>query len=311
MRFHEINPFIRFAERFPYHSPGRRVRVADCRIFYILEGSGQINTADSRYPLLTGSLFFCRENSVYSFSAEEITLISLNFDLRWSETAAVTFFPPRPADPSRDGSPGDDSQPDGSAKGGSPSDSAPPDGSPQDSSPPDVITDGGENFLNSCLHRENGEPYLPALEEILAEFSEKNSFFREKSGSILKGLLTDLARDVPSPSGRSSDVLRRTVSYIREHYREPLDNRQLAAWAGYHEYHLNRLFLRYTGKSLHQYILSCRLNEAKRLLLSTSLPLSEIAERTGFCSGAHFSSCFKKENGISPRQYRSQFRGSI
>lgn len=299
MRIYEINPLIRFAEQFTYHSFGCCVRVTDCRIFYILKGTGEIDMEHRQYPLLPGSFFFCRENSVYTIFAKELSLISLNFDLRWSETASLHVFPPCPVSRMSDG------REEPQAVSNTQTDPQTTARTAEDSPDCDM------NFPFSHIYLKNGELCLPALQNILSEFSERKSYFREKAGAVLKELLTELVRIATLPANHSSDALQKTIAYIQEHYREPIRNCQLAAAAGYHEYHLNRLFLSHTGQSLHHYILTQRLDAAKRLLITTELPLSEIAEQVGFHSGAHFSSCFKKTNGIAPSQYRSQFKISI
>lgn len=309
MEFKDINPLIRFAQRFTYHSPGRCVRVEDCRIFYILAGDGRISIGGLEYRLVPGTLFFCRENSVYTILAEEITLIALNFDLCWTGQGSFQALPPRPVPsscsvlppcPASSPCPGEDNA------------ESKPIPSPVPESSADSRTgccDGG--FPASHAYIQNGETYLSSLNEILSEFSIRKNYYREKAGGILKIVLTDLFRSDISSTGHSSNALSEVITYVNTHYREDLSNKQLASMAGYHEYHLNRLFLRYTGQTVHQYILSRRLEEAKRLLIATNLPLSEIAELTGFNSCSHFSAYFKKANGISPNQCRSQFQNSI
>ena len=83
-----------------------------------------------------------------------------------------------------------------------------------------------------------------------------------------------------------------------ENYFAELTNKKLAALVGYHEFHLNRLFVKYTGTSIHQYIINKRLGEARALMLSTELSLAEISEQVGFNNYSFFSSYFKKKYGI-------------
>ena len=58
----------------------------------------------------------------------------------------------------------------------------------------------------------------------------------------------------------------------------------------------------------HQYVVAQRLAEAKRLLRNTRWPISEVALSVGFASQAHFTTAFKKANGVTPRQYRRATR---
>ena len=79
----------------------------------------------------------------------------------------------------------------------------------------------------------------------------------------------------------------------------------------YHEYYLNRIFTKHVGMSMHRYILNLRINEGKRLLLNSNLSISDIASCIGFNSYTHFSSYLKKETGLSPFEYKNNFKNNI
>jgi AraC-like DNA-binding protein len=59
-----------------------------------------------------------------------------------------------------------------------------------------------------------------------------------------------------------------------------------------------------TGLSATKFIVSVRLDEAKKLMINTSLYLGEISLRVGFLNHTTFSTKFKEEFGMSPKQYR-------
>ncbi len=69
--------------------------------------------------------------------------------------------------------------------------------------------------------------------------------------------------------------------------------------------YLSRIFRRVCGISLINFIQQERMERAKELLcVPNGLPISEIAEQTGYDSFAHFSKQFRKHTGISPNEYR-------
>jgi AraC-like DNA-binding protein len=70
-----------------------------------------------------------------------------------------------------------------------------------------------------------------------------------------------------------------------------------------------RMFRQYTSLAPAQYFLQLKLNKAKDLLMSTSLPVKEIAIMTGFDSQFYFSKFFKRRMGMSPQQLREYSRG--
>ena len=95
-----------------------------------------------------------------------------------------------------------------------------------------------------------------------------------------------------------------SVQFIAEHVEQPLTLEQLAASVSLSPFYFARLFKQETGFSPHEYIVRARVDKAKYLLISTSLPLKEIACRCGFGNECSFSTLFKKMSGCTPRGYR-------
>ncbi|MDZ8222503.1 helix-turn-helix transcriptional regulator [Nostoc sp. ChiVER01] len=58
------------------------------------------------------------------------------------------------------------------------------------------------------------------------------------------------------------------------------------------------------GLSPHQYVIQCRIEQAKFLLTSTQLPIIEIALQVGCSSQSNFTTLFRKHIGITPKAYR-------
>ena len=71
--------------------------------------------------------------------------------------------------------------------------------------------------------------------------------------------------------------------------------------------YLAHLFKDTTGVPIMRYLLNCRINEAKKYLTQTVMPIKEIAEKCGFNDSSNFGRTFKKETGCSPRQYRQHY----
>lgn len=68
--------------------------------------------------------------------------------------------------------------------------------------------------------------------------------------------------------------------------------------------YLSQLFKQQLNKKFVDYITELRIEESKRLLLNTSLRMSEIAERVGYSDLAYFSNNFKRITGCSPSEFR-------
>ena len=62
-----------------------------------------------------------------------------------------------------------------------------------------------------------------------------------------------------------------------------------------------------TGMSVMEYLLSCRMASAKRMLAGTQMGIGEIVERCGFSDNSNFSRTFKALNGMSPTDFRKKY----
>jgi AraC family transcriptional regulator len=85
---------------------------------------------------------------------------------------------------------------------------------------------------------------------------------------------------------------------------ETLTVDDMARTAMYSKFHFSRAFLKTTGISPARFLSAMRLQEAKRLLLSTPLPIVEISQRVGYASVGSFGSRFTVNVGVSPTSYR-------
>lgn len=95
------------------------------------------------------------------------------------------------------------------------------------------------------------------------------------------------------------------LRYIQEHLADELTIDRLAEQSYLSKYYLMRHFKKETGYSLHQYINSKRLLLARRLLDSTSAPVTEICYDCGFQDYSTFSRAFRQMFHLTPTQYRS------
>lgn len=93
-------------------------------------------------------------------------------------------------------------------------------------------------------------------------------------------------------------------NYINAHCTEDLSLDELANEAGFSKYHFARLFKEITGTTCHNYLLGRRLLFAKTLLADFSLPITEVAMRSGFNSLATFNRIFKFQIGCTPSEFR-------
>ncbi|MDY4975279.1 MAG: AraC family transcriptional regulator, partial [Clostridia bacterium] len=101
-----------------------------------------------------------------------------------------------------------------------------------------------------------------------------------------------------------SDIMK----YINEHLKEDVTIDSLC-----HGVHLSKSyacssFKSYTNMTITQYLIQCRLTQAKKQLLETETSISDIAMQTGFSSFSFFCQTFRKYESCTPLQFRKKYQ---
>lgn len=106
-----------------------------------------------------------------------------------------------------------------------------------------------------------------------------------------------------------NSAVKRAIECIWERYREPLTIADLASSAILSKYHFCRTFSRATGVSPGRFLSAVRIYQAKRLLLGTSMNVTDIPFAVGLSSLGSFSNHFTESVGISPGRFRRMSQG--
>ncbi|MCW6005110.1 DJ-1/PfpI family protein [Micromonospora sp. CPCC 205371] len=100
-------------------------------------------------------------------------------------------------------------------------------------------------------------------------------------------------------------VVRRVIDHINADLPGNLDTAALAEFAGVTPRHLTRLFLTHVGQPPGRFIREARTAAAAHLLVTTSLPLPDVASRCGLGSVETLRQAFLRRYGIPPSRYRA------
>lgn len=119
--------------------------------------------------------------------------------------------------------------------------------------------------------------------------------------------LTENHLEEASVSAKKIDIsIRQALSYINSDYSKKLTADSISRKAGFSKYHFLREFKKATGQTFSDYLTKIRIDNAKKLLKSTPLPVKEICYKTGFESEAYFSKVFKSLCELTPTEYRKK-----
>lgn len=136
----------------------------------------------------------------------------------------------------------------------------------------------------------------------------------EQTASAL--LTCILKRQARSGPAATAAALARVQAHIEANLHRAMDLDELAQVAGMSRFHFCRVFSSRQGAAPHQYILSQRIELAKRLLWSeggdgrAAPAVLEVALACGFSSASHFSSQFKRHVGKTPLEWQRSRPGS-
>jgi AraC family transcriptional regulator len=178
------------------------------------------------------------------------------------------------------------------------------------------VVGGGHAQLRSCFGQT--DPLLSALAAALMASLHTNaslqpSFADGIALSLAAHLLEHYAhadRRERSSTALSRRELDRITAMVQGDLQQRWPIRQMADAVGLSGFHFCRAFKAASGQSPHAYVTRLRMEEALRLLRSTSRPIFDIALDTGYSTAAHFSQTFRRHWGVTPREARLGHRSA-
>jgi len=113
-------------------------------------------------------------------------------------------------------------------------------------------------------------------------------------------------RQQENSRGLSVSALKAAISFIKENLARDLSLTEISASVYMSSHYFATLFKQSTGQTPHQYVTSCRLEEAKKLLAQKNLTISDICKQVGFQCPSHFTKVFRKYTKTTPKAYRNK-----
>jgi len=168
---------------------------------------------------------------------------------------------------------------------------------------------GGRSFeLYQHLLSMSGTPVLHANAQVetqlrrCMEYCSADPVYHEVKISkaisdILYSLLLELQH---TETGQMNQV----CDYIKTHYAQNLTTEVLANTFRFSRSYFSMQFKKHTGTTLHDYLLVCRLDQAKQLLSQSGMSISRIGEAVGFTDTGTFIRAFQRKEKCTPLQYR-------
>ena len=153
------------------------------------------------------------------------------------------------------------------------------------------------------------------LEDMIAEHARSDKFFYASERAYAVRLLISLLRTVIKPkssiddgeiSERNVALIHESVEFINENYASDITPNQCAASIHLSYSYFAKLFRAVMGKTFKEYLTSVRLAKAHNILISTSLPITDVAASCGYSNLSYFISEYRKIYGKTPREARKE-----
>lgn len=165
--------------------------------------------------------------------------------------------------------------------------------------------------LSPVFHPAATSKFVSLLQEIMRTNTETYADTEVLTAGMLANLLTMLLT-VNSISEEADSALqaklKTVLAYIDANFTSDIRLDELARRFYISKYYLTREFKRAYGETIFQYIISKRINYAKRLLRFTDKPVEEISELCGFNDQSYFSKQFKKAENVTCLAFRRRWR---
>lgn len=120
------------------------------------------------------------------------------------------------------------------------------------------------------------------------------------------GLMTELARVINERQAKDKRTIDDIVKYVEQHYMDDLSLLDIASAFFVSREYISRKFKQEFGINFSDYLATYRIAKAKQLMHNPHLKIAQVAEMVGFRDVKYFSKVFKKQEGLTPKDYRSK-----
>lgn len=176
------------------------------------------------------------------------------------------------------------------------------------------------HYLNEVFQQQiprNGmisESILESIQQIYEKLPDPHPLQKESihalSKSIVFSLAAQLSKEMFKENHEQKNDTRLSVAieFIKDNIFNPITGEDVAKKVYLSLRQLDRIFLKYRSISVSEFIYEQKIEEAKKMLTSTALPVYEISDKLKFSSPAYFNRFFKKRVGKPPYKFRSDTR---
>lgn len=145
-------------------------------------------------------------------------------------------------------------------------------------------------------------------EKMLKTIHSQSIYSGYANSAYLYSFLVELNKLISCPASprenHRTEQLKTIIDYIDKNYSDEISLTQLAKIVGLSPQYICRIFKECMNMRPFEYLTKKRIFEAKKLLLDTDCSINEISKRVGYNDCSYFCAVFKKQENVSPAEYR-------
>ncbi len=144
--------------------------------------------------------------------------------------------------------------------------------------------------------------YIRQIQEC-ADMGQLRSWFLRKVKEVCRNI-------EKSKEEETSSLVGKARKYITENFMKDITLDDVSRQVDISPYYFSKLFKQETGQNFIEYLTQIRIGKAKELLSGSQLSIKEICAQAGYADPNYFSRIFKKQEGITPREFREKTEGA-
>lgn len=161
------------------------------------------------------------------------------------------------------------------------------------------------NILITYINKKNIRPQLASRIQLMELFDPGAFVTWEQAAKYIINLTSSIQEIcMETQQTTMMSITERTKTYCLSHLSEDLSLPVIGQAIGFNPVYLSRIFKQIEGTSIREYIETCRMDMARRLIRSTRMKVYEIAEKCGYQNPAYFIKIFRAHYGMTPQECR-------
>lgn len=160
--------------------------------------------------------------------------------------------------------------------------------------------------------------YSHQLLNFIEKFIEEIINYGENCFLMLEALETQIAIQILRDSCQDiikhkknyisdNDYIDQAIKYMEDYYSSNISINEMCKAIYISPSYFQKIFKKCMGQTPYLFLMTIRLSKSKEMLKNSIVPIEEIARLCGFVSAGHFSTVFKRVEGVSPSKYRKIF----